>query len=477
MSALSGGPAAPTSAVAEAFGRVKGVFIDPGQSALVLRGAALVFLIRGGGAGLIYLSQVLLARWMEPTQFGIYVYAWSWAILLAFPAGAGFNTASLRFIPEYESRADWSRLAAFVRRAWSVTCLASVAIGVAGSLIILAARGHVAAHYITPLWLAFASVPPLALLALHIDMARGFGWPGLAFAPRLLAAPVLLVAGTVLVIISGAKPTGPLVLVVALVSSLMIAPLQGRAIWARLPAAIRKARPTYETRLWSRVALPLLLASGFHVVLSQTDVIMIGAFLAPDDVAVYYAAAKTAVFVSFVLAAVNAVAAPKLAALYAERRLDDLQTLLSDMSHWIFWPALAAAAAAVLLGAEILTLFGPTFSAGHTALVILVFGHLVRAGTGLVGDLLGLTGHQKLNAWVLALSAVLNVILNTLLIPRFGIAGAAAATAVSMAFWNVGLWLLGRRKLGVDTSIINALRRLRHAPVPAAAVVTSRNHP
>jgi hypothetical protein len=130
--------------------------------------------------------------------------------------------------------------------------------------------------------------------------------------------------------------------------------------------------------------------------------------------------------------------------------------------------ALAAAAAAVLFGAEILTLFGPTFSAGHTALVILVFGHLVRAGTGLVGDLLGLTGHQKLNAWVLALSAVLNVILNALLIPRYGIAGAAAATAVSMAFWNVGLWLLGRRKLGVDTSIIYALRRLRHAPVPAS---------
>ena len=70
--------------------------------------------------------------------------------------------------------------------------------------------------------------------------------------------------------------------------------------------------------------------------------------------------------------------------------------------------------------------------------------------------------------------AALNVILNALLIPRFGIVAAAAAT---MAFWNVGLWLLGRRKLGVDTSIINALRRLRSAPAPAAAVVTSRNDP
>ena len=468
MSALSDDRPASASSIAGTFGRIKGVLFDRRQTATVLRGAALVFLIRGGGAALIYASQVLLARWLAPTQFGIYAYAWSWAMLLALPAGLGFGTASLRFIPQYQSQADWPRLAGYVRRAWGVTGAASVALAAAAALAVLAARSHIADHYMTPLWLAFASLPALALLALHIELARGFGRLGLAYAPRLLAAPILLVAGTAVLIAAGFDPTGPLVLSVALASSLLVAGIQGRALWKCLGATTGRAPPVYESGLWWRVALPLLLAAGFHVVLSQTDIIMIGLFLTPDDVAIYYAAAKTGVFISFALTAVNAVAAPRLAALHAQGKLTELQALVSTMSHWIFWPALAAAAAAVLFGAKILTLFGPTFSAGHTALVILVFGHLVRAGTGLVGDLLGLTGHQKLNAWVLALSAVLNVILNALLIPRFGIAGAAAATAVTMAFWNVGLWLLGRRKLGVDTSIINALRRLRHAPVPAS---------
>ncbi len=121
MSTLSNGRAAPASALAEVFDRVKGVLLDRRQTATVLRGAALVFLIRGGGAALIYASQVLLARWMAPTQFGIYVYAWSWAMLLAIPAGVGFGTASLRFIPQYQSQADWPRLAGFVRRAWAET--------------------------------------------------------------------------------------------------------------------------------------------------------------------------------------------------------------------------------------------------------------------------------------------------------------------------------------------------------------------
>ena len=141
-----------------------------------------------------------------------------------------------------------------------------------------------------------------------------------------------------------------------------------------------------------------------------------------------------------------------------------MRALVSTMSHWIFWPALATAAVVIAFGTKILALFGIAYSAGYGALVILVCGHLVRAGTGLVADLLAVTGHHRQYAWVLAWSALLNVVLNLLLIPRFGTVGAAAATAVTMAFWNVGLWLLGRRKLGVDTSIINALRRLRHAP-------------
>ena len=177
---------------------------------------------------------------------------------------------------------------------------------------------------------------------------------------------------------------------------------------------------------------------------------------------------KTAVSISFFLTAVNAVAAPRIAALHAQGKRAELQTLVSTMAHWIFWPALATSAAAIIFGLTILAMFGPAFSAGYDALVILVCGHLVRASTGLVSDLLGVTGHQDENAWVLAWSALLNVILNVLLIPRFGIVGAATATAVTMAFWNVWLWLLARGRVGVDPSVFRALRRPRYAPTTAS---------
>ena len=166
------------------------------------------------------------------------------------------------------------------------------------------------------------------------------------------------------------------------------------------------------------------------------------------------------------------VAAPRIAALHARGKLVELQALVSTMSHWIFWPALATAAVAIVFGAKILALFGTTFSAGHGALVILVCGHLVRAGTGLVADLLAVTGHHRQYAWVLAWSALLNVVLNVLLIPRFGIVGAATATAAAMALFNVWLWVFARRRIGVDPSIVRALCRSGHGGGCATGDVT-----
>ena len=54
--------------------------------------------------GLIYLSQILLARWMGSFEFGIYVYVWTWVLLIGDLADLGLASAAQRFIPEYTSR-------------------------------------------------------------------------------------------------------------------------------------------------------------------------------------------------------------------------------------------------------------------------------------------------------------------------------------------------------------------------------------
>ncbi len=63
-----------------------------------------VFLIRVASAVLAFGSQVLLARWMGSFEFGIYVYVWTWVLLLGQLIDLGLGTAAQRFIPEYRDR-------------------------------------------------------------------------------------------------------------------------------------------------------------------------------------------------------------------------------------------------------------------------------------------------------------------------------------------------------------------------------------
>ena len=112
-------------------------------------------------------------------------------------------------------------------------------------------------------------------------------------------------------------------------------------------------------------------------------------------------------------------------------------------------------------GLLIRVIFGVEYQPAHVPLSILALGQLVNACFGLVGMLLTMTSHEQATARGLALAAGLNIVLNLLLIPSFGIGGAAAATALSLAAWNLLLWNSARRLLGINTLAIGKIQSWR----------------
>ena len=83
---------------------------------LVQRLAGTVFLIRVVSAALAFGSQVLLARWMGTFEFGVYVYVWTWVLLIGQAIDFGLGTAAQRFIPEYRERGLLALLRGFISR-------------------------------------------------------------------------------------------------------------------------------------------------------------------------------------------------------------------------------------------------------------------------------------------------------------------------------------------------------------------------
>ena len=427
----------------------------------LVRGTSTALIIQTLGVGMGYFMQVLLARWMGAANYGIYDYVITISTVLAFLAGLGLSNAVLRFVPEYSIKENWAYLRGILWGSWWQTVLASLIVVAIASGVVLWLVEENPANTLTslriPLLIGIWLIPLHALTKLQLEMARAVRKIGLAYFPSLVMYPLVLIAATLVWV----KTQGTLTSTVAIALSILvlIGVLAGQ-LWQfsrGFTPEVNCIRPAYALRQWLFVSLPLLFIDGSFMILNQTDALMIGAFLGTDEVGIYGAAFKTATWVSFILLAVNAIAAPMFATLYAQGDRQELQRLVSTIARWMFYPALAAALGLFVFAEPVLRLFGDEFVVAKWAMIVLAIGQLVNVGAGSVGYLLTMTGHHNQCAKVLGVSALMNVLLNWVGIPTLGVFGAALATAISMAVWNIWLNALVVKHLGVNPSIVAAI--------------------
>jgi O-antigen/teichoic acid export membrane protein len=167
------------------------------------------------------------------------------------------------------------------------------------------------------------------------------------------------------------------------------------------------------------------------------DVLVLSWFLARDLVGQYQAAYQTAALLTFSLVAANSIFPSLASRLYGNGETERLGRLYGALVKWIALFTLSAVISTVILSEEILTLFGESFQAASGTLSILALAQGVVAVVGPAGYLLLMTGRERLELYINLFVATLNTVLNVLLVPRFGIVGAAVATGFSLAVQNV----------------------------------------
>jgi O-antigen/teichoic acid export membrane protein len=418
------------------------------------RGALLVLALQAAGIGLGYLLQVFLARWMDAPAYGAYTYAFAWASTAATAAGLGLPSAALRFLPAYQARGEWSRFRGFIRTSTALVLAAGLGLAALGAGVTLGFQGRYGTGTTLLLLLGAGCIPLLALHQLLAETFRAVRRVGLAYGTPLLLR-LFIAAGAALLLLRHLPLTATRVLGVALIALLLLCALQLLLLRPSLPSDARRVVPTYSVRPWLRVALPLLLVALFALANSRVDVLLLGFFADASAVGIYNAGARTASLISLFLFAVNAVAAPAIAAVHAREGRAGLQHLVDTVTPWIFWPSLLAALGLFVFARPILGLFGPAFTEGVWVVRVLALGYLVDAGAGPVAYLLQLTGHQKASARVYGWCALLNLALNSLAIPLLGFVGAACATALTIAVRNLWLYALVLRTLQVHASIFS----------------------
>ncbi len=410
----------------------------------------IAFIYHIANVGLMFIFHILLARILGANEYGTYVFAISVSVFLTIPAKLGFQTSVLRFIPEYISQKKWSSLYGLLRGSWFLSFIAGLIISILSSFIIILFLD--VSKYL-PLFVAIWLIPFTVILNLQSSMAKAIRKMNTIFLPGILQ-PILISLLAFLVILKNYKLTSEIILFLTMGVLFVLVSIQLSYIITHYKKIFLFAKPEYKLNYWLKVSIPLLLISSFQVILNRTDVVMIGFFFESQNVGLYNVASRTSSLVSFVLIAVNAVAIPIYSSLFVKNDLIELQKFVTKVAKGIFWPSLIISIMLLILSNFILSLFGAEFVSAKVALIILLLGHIINAIAGPVGSILNMTGYQNQSMKVYGISAISNIILNLILIPLYGIIGAAIATTITTILWNIWLYYLVVKHLNIIPSFI-----------------------
>lgn len=424
-----------------------------GIGAVLARGASGFFVVQLLGMAVAFATQVALARAMGTEPYGVYVYVFNWLILLLLFGRLGLGTASLRFVAGYAAQRDWPRLRGYLRTTAGLVTLGALAVSALTATAVTLLGDRVDAQIRATFYVACLVFLPFTLLQVASYVLRGLKRVFLAQLPVDVLQPGLVGLGALGLWLTGAGLDAPRAMGLTLAAVLVTLAVALVGLGRSLPAEVRGATPLSERRAWLRVSLPILLINAVHISMQRADVIVVGSLLGPADAALYASASRIAGLIAFGLTAVNAWAAPLISDLHARGDRAGLQRLVRFAVRGIFAVTLPACLVVVVFGGPLLALFGPEFQAARGVLVILAAGQLVNALVGPVGFLMTMTGQQDAAARILVVHAVANLVGLALLTPRFGPEGAAVATSVVRASWNLWLLVVVWRRLGVRSTL------------------------
>jgi O-antigen/teichoic acid export membrane protein len=429
-------------------------------------GGAAIALVGGGVSFVLSIAyQVVIARRLGASGFGVFILALAISNVLAEGSDLGLDYGLLRFGGIARGKRDWGQFRSVLRSAVVGSLLAgSVAAAV------LAFGSGIVAHAFHKTTLASVIVA----LALSVPLVgttevlrAGLRAMGNATRPvvssSLIRPGVQLLTGAWIVM---EVPSAPAVAWAFTATQLVVVVLTAVMLWRILP---RGDRRTHRPEGLFRFSVPMMLNRVLLYSNNQTEVVILGILAPAVTLGIFGVTRRLSVLLSSLLASVSILFNPMVADLHHSGRMQELDRVFKTATRWLFTLGLPVFLIEALFGSAILNVFGHDFRNGATALAILAFGQLVNVGTGTVSNLQAMAGYARLTLLNALLFLSLSIALDLLLIPPFGLLGAAIANSSSLVTVNVlRLWQI-RRNLGLTPYDRSFLRPIAAASAAGAA--------
>ena len=420
------------------------------------------FLIRIGGQIMGFLLTLVIAHYYGAQGLGNYILAIVILRIFTLVSKLGLDTFSIRFIASFSKKNKWKSIQLFRKKILILISITSIVSSVAMYFFsdIIVGQIDVKVEYVK---LSSFFVLPMVFFMLHYQSLRGLKRIAeFSFFYRMAQSTFSIVSIFIIsaFIKSSNVPIYAYLTSVSIVSVLSFITYK-YCFSKKADFSTEEIIEDLTVRNILKISIPLMLAQSVQFIMAWTDKLMIGNMMSAESVAVYGVAFRFSMGVSITLMAINSISSPKFAEKFASDDIKGMGKIAMQSAKMIFWTTLPLATILLIFPKFFMGLYGTDFvytplilGAGFEALRWLIIGRIVNALSGSVGNLMQMSGQQKLYMNILIIGAVINVVLNYYLIPIYGIKGAAIASVVSLSFWNLTMVYMVKRKFGFSTIYI-----------------------
>ncbi|GAB6862940.1 flippase [Haloplanus litoreus] len=412
----------------------------------LLKGGSVVFVGRIAELGISFLGLAVIARLIGPTDFGAVAIGSTLLSMLSTLSILGLDTGVGRFLPRYESPADRRGvLVSAFQLAVPVTAATGLAVVLGADLLATRAFGDPS---IAPILIVFGlALPFAAIVELCVGALQGQKLAAPKVVVEQLSIPFVRVSLAFAVLYVG---WGVLGISVAYGTAYVVAAALGLYYLWRHSSLFGSEAYTPIHRDLLTFSAPLVVTIVMNKILGYLDTFLLAAYLPTAEVGIYKVAYPVAMLLFVGIESANFLFMPILSGLESEGRNRELKRVYQVVTKWIFMGTLPLFLVIALFPEMTLRItFGEQYVGGARTLSILAVGFFTTVIVGPNNNALTSIGKTRIIMAINALAALLNLVLNLLLIPRYGIAGAAVATALSYGLMNLLYTVVLYRVVGV----------------------------
>lgn len=410
-----------------------------------------------------YFYRLFIARYFGAEDFGIFSLGLAVAGIFLMAASLGLPNAVLRNVAYYESKNQPEKLR-------GTLIFSYLGIGIFSLIIVailLIASGPIAIgifhneELIPVIRIMAISIPFMGLLTIN---AQAFGGFRNAKFKIFTEKIVLNVLSLILVIAFGLLGYGVMGIAISYTLAVFFTfiislYLLESKVYPFITSKLKIQVSDLQVRETLSFSLPLVFAGFASTIIQWTDTLMIGFFINATEVGIYNVVLATGFLLTAIAPALGTLLLPVMSDIYARKNKGELKGISKTVTKWIFYFNFPVFLIIMVFPTKLLALlFGTEYAPGHTALIILAVGFMISSLILVESNILILLKKTKITMGITSIAGLINIILNYILIPLYGINGAALASASSFVASGILFQFYSKHYSGIISISSNLLK-------------------